>query len=181
MKKVLFVILHILLFICIYSKLYTQDNWFAGIEEEEIVEQHNYNHHLGLFLGASSSLSKGKISFSPGIDYIYYFNNAEPIIGVGGYIEGAFGKHTEAIFGGMLSIKPWQEVQFHMAPSIIYRDLHTNIIDEVHSTSKVKFLLRFGGNYSIHIENFSISPTINADIVGSKVGLVYGIGFGVGI
>ncbi|HPU23321.1 MAG TPA: hypothetical protein PL149_04095 [Candidatus Kapabacteria bacterium] len=181
MKKALFITVFITIFACISHKLYAQDNWFEVIEDEEVQQMHNYNHHLGLLLGALSNLSNGEISLSTGIDYTYRFNNSGAIIGVGGFIEGAFGKHTEAIFGGLLSVKPWEEVQFHIAPSIIYRDLHTKIIDEIHSTSKVKFLLRFGGNFSFHIENFSISPTINADIVGSKVGLVYGIGFGVGI
>ncbi|MEJ5245343.1 MAG: hypothetical protein WHV28_06510 [Bacteroidota bacterium] len=181
MKKGLFIIMYMILFTVISNKLCAQDNWFEVIEDGETEEQHNYNHHLGLFLGALSSLNNGEISFSTGIDYTYYFSNTGTMIGVGGFIEGAFGKHTEAIFGGTFNIKPWEEVQFHIAPSIIYRELQTDIIDEIHSTSKVKFLLRFGGNYTFHLQNFSISPTINADIVGSKVGLVYGIGFGVGI
>lgn len=181
MKKGLFIIMYLILLTIISNKSNAQDNWFEVIEDETTEEQHNYNHHLGLFLGAMSSLNNGEISFSTGIDYTYYFINTGTMIGIGGFIEGAFGKHTEAIFGGMVHIKPWQEVQFHIAPSIIYRELQSDIIDEIHSTSKVKFLLRFGGNYTFHLQNFSISPTINADIVGNKVGLVYGIGFGVGI
>ncbi len=178
MKKILLVII---LLIIIFPKIKAQDDWFSVESEEDNEDVTIHKNHIGLFLGAISNLKNSEISFASGIDYTYSFTNLYPIISIGGYVEGGFGKHTEAIFGGILSIKPWDEAQFYLAPSILYRDLHKTDLDTIHSTSSVKFLLRFGSSFSFHINNFSISPTLNADIVGSKVSLVYGISFGIGI
>jgi len=174
-------ILFISLMFFISTSIKAQDDWFAVQDENESEVVTIHRNHIGLFLGAISNLKNGEISFASGFDYTYHFADLYPVIGIGGFVEGGFGKHTEAIFGGVVSIKPWEEVQFHIAPAILYQDLHSTEIDNIHSTSKVKFLLRFGGNYSFHINNFSISPTLNADVVGSKVSLVYGIGFGIGL
>lgn len=179
MKQI--ILLSVILCLTFPLTIFSQDDWFIVDEYSEIGENYEYHHHIGLFLGAMSNLQNSEIAFSSGIDYTYSFSNLYPVIKLGGFVEGGFGKHTEAIIGGIVQIKPWEEASFLIAPSILYQDLHSTDIDEIHSTSKVKFLLRFGGSFSFHINNFSISPTINADIVGSRVSLIYGLGFGVGI
>ncbi len=162
-----------------FGTAYSQDDWFS-IPDEEITETESefHHHHLGLFMGASSQLNNGEVAFATGLDYTYFFPNVYPIIGVGAFVEGAFSKRSELIFGSAFTLQPWDEVKFVAAPSVIYQNLDSLEIDEIHKTSQVRFLMRFGGSYSFHFDNVSVAPTIYADVVGSRVSLVYGITFG---
>lgn len=175
-----YLLIFILFLMLSFNSSFAQDDWFASTEEEAIEVQEYHHHHLGLFLGAMSQLSNGHISFASGLDYSYFFPDVFPIVGIGAYAEGAFGEHTEFILGGTFTLQPWDEVKFYVAPSALFQSLDSTEIDAVHKTSETRFLLRFGSSYSFHFENYSIAPTISADIIGSKVNLVYGISFGYG-
>ncbi len=162
------------------SVAFSQDDWFA-IEDDYVTNDYQgHPHHIGLFTGATSNLTNGHVAFSLGLDYTYFFLESDPLIGVGGFAEGVFGEHTEFILGVPFVLQPFHEVKFFLAPSVLFLNLKDTEIDELHETDEIKFLLRFGGAYSFHFDNFSISPTISADVVGSQVNLVYGISFGIG-
>jgi len=158
----------------------SQEDWFA-IEDDGIIEHHvGHPHHTGLFTGATSNLTNGHAAFTLGLDYTYFFLESDPLIGVGGFVDGVFGEHTEFIIGLPFVLQPFHEVNFFLAPSVLFLNLDNTEIDELHENDEIKFLLRFGGAYSFHFDNFSISPTISADVVGSQVNLVYGMSFGIG-
>lgn len=165
--------------IAIQSLAISQDDWFAVDEEvAEEAESSFHHNHLALFLGAMSNLSNGHASFSAGLDYNYFFVESDPQFGIGLLAEGAFGEHSEYIVGMPLVLLPTHSMKFFIAPSVLFKEEEE--LDELHETDATKFLLRIGGAYMFHFDNFSLAPTIQADIVGSEVSLVYGLSFGLG-
>lgn len=173
-------ILIVVISLLVSANSFSQEDWFSMPEDETYEQSGIHNHHIGLFLGAVSNLQNGKVGFATGLDYTYFFEESEPLVGLGGLFEVAFADHSEIILGPLFTLQPWHEIKCFVAPSVVFIDIHDKEIDEIHETSDIKFLLRFGTAYMFHIDNWSISPTISADIMGSKVSLVYGISVGFG-
>lgn len=178
MKKIFYIVM--LAMFLTTNSAFSQEDWFSIPEDEPVEHSGIHSHHIGLFLGAASNLKNGHIGFASGVDYTYFFEESDPLVGVGGLFEGSFGKETEFILGPTFTLQPWNEVKFFVAPSVLFLNLETTEIDEMHETGETKFLLRFGTAYIFHFDRYSISPTLSADIVGSHVNMVYGLTFGIG-
>ncbi len=170
-------------------------------------DNHDKPHHAGIFLGGTTNTDiPFEFHFTAGIDYEYRFLHTTPNVGVGFIGEIVLADHTEYIAALPLFIHPWQGLKVFFAPGYITAsesqtheptlpvDSQTQKfkvenqilagaesgIEENISHSSSHFFVRFGAAYDFHYHQYSITPTISADIIESTVYVVYGIGFGIG-
>lgn len=163
-------------------------------------------HHAGIFLGGTTNTDiPFEFNFTAGIDYEYRFLHTTPNVGVGFIGEIVMADHTEYIAALPLFIHPWQGLKVFFAPAYITAsDSHSATtttgdtqthkvqpldrilagteggLEENISHSSSHFFVRFGAAYDFHYHQYSITPTISADIIESTVYVVYGVGFGIG-
>ncbi len=191
----------IALIICSFS--------FAEAAEEHGHEG-THPHHAGIFLGGTSDTSiPFEFNFTAGIDYEYRFLHTTPNVGIGFIGEMVMAEHTEYIAAMPLFIHPWKELKVFFAPGYITSsgshttdhlttetgDTQTHSLkpmstilaedaataeEENISHSNSHFFVRFGAGYDFHFNQYSITPTISADIIESTVYTVYGVAFGIG-
>jgi hypothetical protein len=165
-------------------------------------DEYNYNesssfhhmHHIGLFLGGTSSLDYGTAHFTAGLDYEFKFGT-KPVFGLGLLGEGIFSTLNEYIVGLPVFIHPWKGLKFWVAPCIeIPEKTKSPIIEyppdkvrhnEILTTNNEEsegnhFLLRIGTGYDIHIGKMVLTPTLCYDKILDNTFLVYGLTFGIG-
>ena len=108
--------------------------------------------------------------------------------------EVVFSNHKEYLVGIPIFIHATDGFKFIIAPGYAFAETvidtsnHTNKISKKEITlsgsteSEIEkhFLLRLGVGYDFHIRSFSITPTLNFDIIQGKASMVYGIAFGLG-
>ena len=166
-----------------YEEEYTETE-----ETTEVAEPaHHFNHHAGLFLGASSNLNHGEHAFTLGLDYEYAGFETHPKFTLGGLFEMGFAKEAEFIVGPHFNISPMENLFVRLAPLYLHTKVEKVEYDYnpynpkvVHQEFADRFVLRIGGYYNFHFQRFSISPHLYSDISGSKFNLTYGVSFGIG-
>ncbi len=148
--------------------------------EESHSEEVQHEHHLGLFLGATTVTGEDGITSSTvGLDYEYYLRNISPLLGIGFMGELVMADHIEYIAVVPFYFHPAGEFKIWVAPGVIERE----DIGIPHEGEDAKilpyFMLRIGGDYDMQFGSYTISPTFSADFVEDEVLLVYGLTFGI--
>lgn len=134
-------------------------------------EHHSHRNHLALFTGATTNFEHESTDFTLGIDYEYRLSE---MFGVGLFGEVVFAEHDETLIGVPFFIHMKKSpVKIVLAPGMVFAEDH-------HGQKHEEFMFRSGLGYDIHLDTFSITPTVNADFVDGDVSLAYGIAFGVG-
>ncbi|MCX6153113.1 MAG: hypothetical protein NT007_03015 [Candidatus Kapabacteria bacterium] len=180
MKRIIFVIAVLIL---AKSLSYAEEN------------EKKYSNHLAMFIGATSNTSAGGWTRpSVGLDYELRLWSTKPLMGLGLFAESTFGNDIEYVFGLPIIFHPWKGLKAFIAPSMILqtaepiKSAKSGIIkvqrqiqaatDDSVETSTKKAFIRLGLSYDFHLRRYSISPAISADIIESKLYLVYGINLG---
>ncbi len=179
---------------------------FVNLSAQESHEQEVHPHHAGIFLGGTTDTDIAfEFNFTLGIDYEYRFIHTTPNVGVGVIGEIVMAEHTEYIAALPLFVHPWQGLKVYFAPGYITASAvdHATPTGETPTAQKLMpqdrilaggesnleenvvesnshFFVRFGAGYDFHYQQFSITPTISADIIESTVYVVYGVGLGIG-
>jgi hypothetical protein len=132
---------------------------------------HSHHNHLALFAGATTNFEHESTDFSLGVDYEYRLSE---MFGIGLFGEIVYAEHEETLIGVpfFFHIKD-SPIKIVLAPGVAIAEDH-------HGDKHEEFLFRGGLGYDIHLDTFSITPTVNADVVDGDVSLVYGIALGVG-
>jgi len=138
-----------------------------------------HHNHVAIFLGSTTFFKKGESHFSVGLDYVYRPNVEEPwafsIFG-----EAIFAEHTEYLVGLPVyysfnniwwlragpGIEIIQEEEYHGA--------------EVETKTKVEFLFRIGAGFPFHFGKYTITPSVDFDLVRNNDAIVWGFNIGYG-
>jgi hypothetical protein len=156
----------------IQAKESSHDSHDSTGESHAVHQEHHLHHnHIALFTGATTNFEHESTDFTLGVDYEYRFSE---MFGVGLFGEIVFAEHEETLIGVPLFIHVKESpLKIVLAPGLIMAEDH-------HGHKYEEFLFRGGLGYDIHLDNFSITPTVNADVVDGHVSLAYGLAFGVG-
>ncbi|MFP4528576.1 MAG: hypothetical protein ACLFQX_08510 [Candidatus Kapaibacterium sp.] len=168
-----------------------------GSGEPDGHNTHSYNHHLGVFVGAASNLEYEYTDLAVGVDWEFFLHGTSPSLGIGLMAEVVLADHMEYIAAVPVFVHPWAGLKFWVAPGAIYahpHEVHTDdtghkffrrdrpqVGDEGTSEAWTNFLLRVGVGYDFHVDEYSIAPTVSADIFKSQVAIVWGVTFGVAL
>jgi len=131
-------------------------------------------HHAAVFAGLTTSnidTDHSHTDFTAGIDYEYRLSFLSGLLGIGAFAEAVFAEHTEYLLGVPIALHPIGGLKALIAPGIAIAE-----VEEV----EAHFLLRFGVAYGLHFGIFSITPTVNLDLIEEHLCLVYGVALGVG-
>jgi outer membrane scaffolding protein for murein synthesis (MipA/OmpV family) len=153
----------ILMAVCIVAALTLGAKAEDGHKTED--HHHGHKHHVAVFFGGTHDYHDEN-AFTLGLDYEYRLTE---LLGAGALIDYAGGDIESAVIGGGLFIHPWQDLRFLTA-----------VGKEIHNGHN-EFLVRLGVMYDFHLEGWTLSPTINVDLLESDhQNVVYGIAFGRG-
>ena len=134
----------------------------AEMHEEE---SHHHKHHVAVFFGNTHDYHS-EDAFTVGLDYEYRLTD---LIGAGALIDYAGGDIESTVVGGGLFFHPWRDLRLLGA------------IGNEHHSGDDEFLVRLGVMYDFFINDWSISPTVDVDLLGSgHQNWVYGIALGRG-
>ncbi len=133
----------------------------------------HHAHHLGVFLGAASNLDHDHTDFAVGADYEHRLPVWQARLGLGAFVEHVTAEHAETILAPMLAVHPAGGLKLLAAPGLMLTEDH-------HGDSASHFLLRFGAGMDFSISGFSLTPTLNLDLVEDSKALVYGMTIGKG-
>ena len=124
-----------------------------------------HKHHVAVFFGNTHDYH-GEDAFTVGVDYEYRLTD---LLGVGVLADFAGDEIDTKVVGGGIFIHPWKE--FHLLTAL----------GNEHHKGEDEYLLRLGISYDFMIEKWSISPTLNCDLLESgKENWVYGLAIGRG-
>jgi hypothetical protein len=165
---------------------------------EEGVQHKN---HIAVLVGETYGFyDGGKAHFTAGADYTHRFFATEPNLGLGFFAEAVMGDETEIILGIPLSVFVTNNLKIFVAPSYIiipakadtlptakinnnknskYPDLMTLEETSNESEETSTFFVRAGISYDIHFGKFSLTPSVSADVIYSKLNMLFGLGFGI--
>lgn len=154
---------------------------------EEGVQHKN---HIAVLAGESYGFyTGGKAHFTVGADYTHRFIGTKPNLGLGLFAEAVIGDEVETIIGVPLSIFITNKLKVFVAPSYIIIPAKTEKLNKNDSlgfdeTSNVSdetstFFLRTGISYDMHFGKFSLTPSVSADVIYSKLNILFGLSFGV--
>ena len=144
---------------------------FAQDQHTNIHDIHK--HHIAVFVGATSNLDAEHTDFTAGIDYEFRTPFLHNKLGIGLFGEIVFAEHKETIVGLPIVYHPSESFKFLVAPGMAFAE-------DDHGHSHKEFIFRFGTAYELHVSGFSISPTLNADLIDGHFSLVYGFSLGFG-
>lgn len=148
-------------------------------------KSHDVNkHHIALFGGTTTILTHEVNLLTFGLDYEYRLPYVHNKFGVGFNAEYLVGDNSHILLGIPLFYHPVAGLKFEAAPmlAIVREDAEGDhgTHETAETTTKNEFAFRIGTAYDFHINQFSISPTVNFDFVGETTALAYGIAFGIG-
>lgn len=143
-------------------------------------EEHTIHHnHVALFIGNTTFFNKGENNFSIGLDYFYRPNVEQPwafsIFG-----EAIFAEHIEYLLGLPVYYSFNNIWWLRAGPGIeiIQEEEHHNT--EVETKIEMEFLFRIGMGYPFHISGFTITPSVDIDLVRNHDAVVWGLNIGYG-
>ncbi|MDX5584087.1 MAG: hypothetical protein QNK20_04030, partial [Aureibaculum sp.] len=143
-----------------------------------------HKHHIALFGGMTTNFKHHDNLLTVGLDYEYRLPFGHNKFGIGFGAEYLKGDSTEILFELLLIYHPVGGLKFVTAPMFVIVEEHSEGGDGTHeaveTTTKNEFGFRFGTAYDFHINDFTISPTVNFDIIGKSPAIAYGITFGIG-
>ena len=151
-----------------------------NIESHEENSKHIiHNNHIAIFLGGTSFFKEDENHFSVGLDYVYRPNVEKPwAFSVFG--EAIFAEHTEYLIGFPIYYGFNNVWWFRAGPGIeiIQEEEHHGGV--VETKTEVEFLFRFGAGIPFHLGNYTITPSVDFDLVRNHDAIVWGINFGYG-
>ena len=140
----------------------------SGLCEEMHVEDHGHEyhkHHVAVFLGNTHDYHS-EDTFTVGVDYEYRFSQ---YVGLGALVDFAGTKFDITVLGGGLFFHPWNDLRVLAAGG------------NEHHSGDDEFLVRLGVMYDFFINDWSVSPTVNVDLLESgHENWIYGIALGRG-
>lgn len=143
-----------------------------------------HKHHIALFGGITTNLTHEVNLLTFGLDYEYRLPFIHNKFGVGFSAEYLIGDNSEKLLGIPLFYHPIGGLKFVAASMLAIVEEHleggSGTHEAVETTTKNEFAFRIGTAYDFHINQFSISPTVNLDFVGESTAIAYGIAFGIG-
>lgn len=143
---------------------------------------HFSKHHIAVFEGIISNFDHHTNVNAFGVDYEF---RPTKFFGVGFAGERVFSEEGEYLLGLPLFVHPVGGLKFAFAPIAINAVHHTEDIgghstDPHHELKKEWFFgARFNMAYDIHINHFSIGPSVSYDLTETDA-LIYGLALGVG-
>ena len=132
-------------------------------QHEEV--HHGHKNHLSLFLGNTHNYH-GEDAFTVGLDYEFRLHT---LLGVGALVDHAAGDIGSTVAGAGIFLHPWGASRLLVAAA------------NEHHHGEDAFVVRVGATYDFHVAGWSISPTVNVDLLeGGEENWVYGLGIGRG-
>jgi len=157
----------------VYSNTFGQNN-VNDIDTHEKSEHFHFN-HLGIFIGATSSLEKKSTNFTLGADYVRRFSSTSPW-GIGFIGEAIFAEHTEWVFGIPAYYYVEDIIWIRSGPGIeILKEESGHSLD-----TKIEFLYRIGLGHDFELGKFTITPSVDLDLVHHHNSVVWGVSIGKG-
>jgi len=162
--------------------------------EEHGVEEHSHfhNHHLGLFVGASSKFEEGGTYLTLGLEYEYLLDKEHGRWKLGVVGEFIFAHETEYVIAIPVVFHLTKGFFLLAGPGLEWSPSHGEGGEEHHDAHamennessedgyKTHVLLRIGAGYHLQVGKFSISPVVNLDMWRQHHSLVWGISIGRG-
>lgn len=162
--------------------------------EEHVAEEHSHfhNHHLGLFVGATSKFEEGGTDFTLGLEYEYLLDKEHGRWKLSVVGELIFGHKTEYLIVVPVIFQVYDGLFVLAGPGLEWFPSHDEGGEEHHEAGAVgnnessgggystHVLLRIGAGYHFQVGKFSISPVVNLDMWRQHHSLVWGISIGRG-
>ena len=136
-----------------------------------------HHNHIALFAGATTQLEQKGTQFSVGADYVRYLD-VEANWGVSLFGEAIFAKHTEYLFGLTLYHHFTRSLWIRTGPGVEFIQEEVAGHSEHDTDTQAELLYRLGAGYHFHISGFTLSPSVDLDIVRKHTALVWGISLG---
>lgn len=153
-------------------------------EEPTHGDHHVYKHHLALFGGMTTNLTHEVDMPTFGLDYEYRLPFAHQKFGIGLNAEYLAGDNPEKLVGIPIFYHPVGGLKFVAAAMLAMFEEHSAGGHDAHATVEPTTVnelgFRIGTAYDFHINQFSVSPTVNLDFIGESTAIAYGIALGVG-
>jgi hypothetical protein len=152
-------------------------------------EQHN--NHIEVSVGETYGFyHDGKAHLTVGADYSHNFFATKPNLGLGLLVEAVTGTETEIIIGIPFSVFVTGKLKVFVAPSYIIiplksasikSPLDTMNFEETPNVSEETntFFLRTGISFDMQFGRFSLTPSVSADVIYSKLNMFFGLGVGI--
>ena len=159
-----------------------------GVEEHS----HLHNHHLGLFVGATSKFEEGGTYLTLGLEYEYLLDKEHGRWKLSMVGEFIFAHETEYLITVPLVFHAYKGLFVLAGPGLEWSPSHEDGGEEHHEANAEGYnessgggysthvLLRVGAGYLFHVGKFSISPMVNLDMWRKHHSLVWGISIGRG-
>lgn len=151
------------------------------------------HHHFGAFIGMTNNIDLEHTDITLGADYEYRVSEA---FGAGFIADFVFADHAESIFFAGLFYHVTPNLKFTLGNGIAMAEhvVHVEASDhrtlfkssddepetEIATETETHYALRVGAEYDFHVGAFSISPTLNWDLINKHSSIAYGITFGYG-
>lgn len=149
-------------------------------KEDKNISQHIiYHNHVALFLGNTTFFQKSESHFSIGVDYVYR-PNVETPWAFSLFGEAIFAEHTEYLIGLPVFYSFHNIWWIRAGPGIEIIQEEEHHATEVETKTKVEFLFRFGMGYPFHFGSFTLTPSIDFDLVRNNDAIVLGLNIGYG-
>ena len=169
---------------------YAQSHEAAEHSAEE--HGHLHNHHLGLFVGATSKFEEGGTYFSMGLEYAYLLDKEHGRWNLGAVGEFIFAHETEYLIAVPVIFNAYKGLYVLAGPGLEWSPHHEEGEEGHHDPHAMEndessdggysthVLLRIGTGYRFHVGKFIISPNVNLDMWRKHHTLVWGIAVGYG-
>ena len=108
-----------------------------------------HKHHVAIFLGNTHDYH-GEDAFTVGLDYEFRLHD---LLGVGALIDHAAGDIESTVAGAGIFLHPWSSSRLLIAAA------------NEHHHGEDEFVVRVGAMYDFHVAGWSISPTLNVDLL----------------
>ncbi len=174
---------------------------FSGISLNQVSAQHMMGHggcsdslrqsHTGLFLGANHNAGNANTSFTLGIHHEMFARSRTPYFSIGMMGEVAFAGHNEFLGAIPFYFHPARFLKFWIGPGLKAtsnpdennNNNNNSSNNNGHNDSMMgnwqsNFLVRIGGAYEFHFDEYTVSPAVSADILNHEIYWVFGIVFG---
>ena len=126
---------------------------------------HGHKHHASLFLGNTHDFHS-EDAVTVGLDYEF---RVHKWFGLAALIDHAAGDIDSTVAGAGVFLHPWGDVRLLAAGA------------NEHHEGNDEFIVRLGALYDFWVNGWSISPTINVDLLeDNEENWVYGVSFGRG-
>lgn len=149
----------------------------ASAEEESMAAHEHSRHHAAVFLGNTNK--NGENAFTIGADYSYRLT---PMLSVGGLVDYAGGQLDETLVAATLAVHPVGGLEFLVGVGASFAEEEEEIEEEgelrIEEEDNTEAAVRLGTLYEFELGAFSLSPTVNLDLVDGEEAWALGLNFG---